>query len=121
MKPLRSIFSGILIITVMSAYADDRTVPEGTKVFTSRCAACHNVNKQLTGPALANFDQRRSIEWIYTFINSPGNKIKSGDKDAVALYNQFNQVIMPDHGDLTKDQINSILEYIKAETKIIDP
>lgn len=120
MKYLRVIISGILTLAAINTYADDRTLPEGAKIFSSRCASCHNVNKQLTGPALANVEQRRTLDWIYNFIHSPSNKIKSGDKDAVALYNDFNHIIMPDHGDLTKDQINSILEYIKAETKLTD-
>jgi cytochrome c551/c552 len=120
MQNFKLIITGFLLLAVFNTYADNSTLPEGEKIFTSRCASCHNVNKQLTGPALANVHERRSLDWIYTFIHSPGGKIRSGDKDAVALYNQFNQIIMPDHGDLTKDQINSILDYIKAETKIID-
>src|SRR5689334_2193795 len=119
MKYLYILVTTFCSMALTNAYAD-RTLPEGAKIFNSRCASCHNVNKPMTGPALANVDQCRSLDWIYTFIHSPVSKIKGGDKDAVALYNQFNQVIMPDHGDLTKDQINSILEFIKAETKITD-
>ncbi|HYK56232.1 MAG TPA: hypothetical protein VEV15_07110, partial [Flavisolibacter sp.] len=41
--------------------------------------------------------------------------IKSGDKDAVALFEKFNKIPMPDHTDLTPDHIKSIVEYIKSE------
>lgn len=92
-------------------------VEEGKSIFLSRCAACHNVNKQLTGPALAGLHERRSIEWIISFVNSSQSMIKSGDKDAVALFEKFNKVPMPDHADLTADQIKNIVEYIKAESK----
>jgi hypothetical protein len=92
---------------------------EGKMIFMSRCAGCHNVNKQLTGPALAGVADRRSIQWITRFVNSPQTLIKGGDKDAVALFEKF-KIVMPDHGDLTPDNIKSIVAYIKAETVIID-
>lgn len=92
-------------------------VEEGKSIFLSRCAACHNVNKQLTGPALAGVHERRSIEWIVNFVNSSQAMVKKGDKDAVALFEKFNKVPMPDHPDLTADHIKSIVEYIKSESK----
>lgn len=90
-------------------------VEEGKTIFTSRCAACHNVNKILTGPALAGVDSRRSIDWIINFVHSSQTVIKKGDPTAVALFNQFNHIQMPDHPDLTADNIKSVVEYIKSE------
>jgi mono/diheme cytochrome c family protein len=90
---------------------------DGKSIFTSRCAACHNVNKTLTGPALAGVDERRSIDWIINFVHSSQTMVKKGDKDAVALFEKFNKVPMPDHPDLTDKNIKDILEYVKAESK----
>jgi cytochrome c551/c552 len=90
---------------------------EGKTIFTARCAGCHNVNKQLVGPALAGIDQRRSPEWIVKFVQSSQTLVKSGDKDAVALFEQFNKMPMPDHADLSSDNIKNIVEYIKEEEK----
>jgi mono/diheme cytochrome c family protein len=90
-------------------------VEEGKAIFQSRCAACHNINKNLTGPALAGVDQRRSIEWIINFVHSSQTVIKSGDKDAVALFKQFNNIPMPDHKDLSDAQIKNIVAYINSE------
>jgi hypothetical protein len=59
---------------------------EGRTIFMSRCAACHSVNKQLTGPALAGVYERRSTDWIVNFVQSSQTVIKRGDKDAVALF-----------------------------------
>jgi len=53
----------------LKAYADP-PVNEGKVIFNSRCASCHNVNKILTGPALAGVDQRYSIDWIVNFVHS---------------------------------------------------
>ena len=89
----------------------------GKVIFTSRCAACHNVNKILTGPALAGVDERRSIDWIINFVHSSQTMVKKGDKDAVAVYEKFNKIPMPDHPDLSDDNIKSIVAYIKSESK----
>lgn len=90
---------------------------EGKAIFSARCAACHNVNKVLTGPALAGLDSRRSVEWIVNFIHSSQSVIKGGDTAAVALFNRFNHIVMPDHPDLSKAQIMNVVEYIKGEAK----
>jgi mono/diheme cytochrome c family protein len=90
---------------------------EGKAIFLSRCASCHNVNKTLTGPALAGVDQRRSIEWIKNFVRSSQAMIKNGDKDAVALYEKFNKIPMPDHPDLSDADVSNIVDFIKAEAK----
>ncbi|PWT97049.1 MAG: hypothetical protein C5B52_14605 [Bacteroidetes bacterium] len=91
---------------------------EGKTIFMARCAACHNVNKVIVGPALAGVSERRKIDWIVKFVHSSTSVIKSGDKDAAELFNQFNHIQMPDHADLSEDQIKGIVSYISAEAKI---
>ena len=91
-------------------------VEEGKTIFAARCAACHNINKILTGPALAGVAERRSMDWIVKFVTSSQTLVKSGDKDAVALFEKFNKIPMPDHSDLNEDKIKSIVDYIKSET-----
>jgi cytochrome c2 len=90
---------------------------EGKAIFAARCASCHNVNKTLTGPALAGLSERRSIDWIVKFVQSSQALVKSGDKDAVAVFEKFNKIPMPDHTDLTAANISNIVEYIKTESK----
>jgi len=105
----------LLVAGQLKCFADP--VPEaGKKIFTIRCAACHNINKDMTGPALAGVDQRRSIDWIISFIHSPQKMIKSGDAYATALFNRFNNITMPDHADLKEDDIKSLVSYIKSES-----
>ncbi|HEV7333027.1 MAG TPA: cytochrome c [Flavisolibacter sp.] len=92
-------------------------VEEGKTIFTSRCAGCHNINKQVLGPALAGVDERRSMDWIVNFVQSSQSLIKSGDKDAVALFKQFNNIPMPDHKDLSAEQIKSVVAFIQTEAQ----
>jgi hypothetical protein len=101
---------------------------EGKSIFMSRCAACHNINKVLTGPALAGIHDRRSIEWIVSFVRSSSTMIAKGDKDAIALFEKFNKIPMPDHSDLSEESVKSIVEFIKSEstggvaaTKVVKP
>jgi cytochrome c551/c552 len=93
-------------------------VDEGKMIFTSRCASCHNVNKVIVGPALAGVSERHTEDWIIHFVHSSQTVIKGGDKTAVALYEKFNKVPMPDHLDLSPETIRGILAYIKSETKV---
>jgi len=109
----------LLFAFFIQAVAKADPPEDGKIIFLSRCAACHNVNKQVTGPALAGVDQRRTIDWIINFVHSSQKVIRSGDTTALALYEKFNRVTMPDHPDLTEGNIRSIVDYIKAETKAI--
>ncbi len=87
---------------------------EGKTIFATRCASCHNLTKNMTGPALAGVHERRSIEWIMSFIRSSQTMVKSGDTTAVALFQKFNNIPMPDHKDLSDADIKSIVDYIKT-------
>jgi cytochrome c551/c552 len=107
----------ILTAITITMKADPPT-DEGKNIFTARCAACHNVNKVMTGPALAGVDQRRPIDWIINFVHSSQSVVKSGDDYAVKLFEKFNKVQMPDHPDLTADNIKNVVEYIKSASTI---
>jgi mono/diheme cytochrome c family protein len=107
----------LLIITVFIAglAKSAPVVDEGKAIFSQRCAACHNVNKIITGPALAGVYDRRPIDWIINFVHSSQTVIKKGDPYAVELFNKFNKIPMPDHPDLTEENIKNIVAYIKSE------
>lgn len=106
-----------LLVLIASTVNANPPETEGKNIFMSRCAACHTINKMLTGPPLAGIDERRSIDWIIRFIQSSQSMIKSGDPDAVALFEKFNKIPMPNHPDLTPDNIKSVLAYIKSQSQ----
>jgi cytochrome c551/c552 len=111
---LRILISILCLALAMRGIAGP-PVEEGKAIFTTRCASCHNVNKMIVGPALAGVDQRHSIDWIISFVHSSQTVIKSGDPAATALFAKFNNIPMPDHRDLTADNIKSVVEYIKSQ------
>ena len=94
----------------------------GEKIFSSRCMACHKINADFAGPALAGVDKRHSIDWIIKFVHSSQTVIKSGDTSAMALFKKFNGIVMPDHPDLSNDDIKSVVAFIKDESmKVTTP
>lgn len=92
----------------------------GKQLFNQNCAACHSLDRKMTGPALANVEQRLADEegldkdWLYTWIrNSPG-MISSGDDYAVQIYNEYNQAMMTPFPTLSDEDIEDILSYTAA-------
>lgn len=95
---------------------DEATVAEGRTLFGQHCTACHQVEQQIIGPALASVHQRRPLPWLISFIQNSQKVISSGDEYATQLYEQYNRVVMPNFEFLSNDNIISILAYIKAES-----
>ena len=96
----------------ISSYAQD----DGATLFKTNCGVCHTVsNQKLVGPGLANVDKRRSEAWFLSFVKSSQTMIKNGDADAVAVFNQFNKMIMPDQ-NFSDVQLKSILDFIIANS-----
>ncbi len=87
----------------------------GKQLFSNRCAACHAIAKDVTGPALRDVDKRHTEDWIIKFVQGSQSVIKSGDPVAVQLFEKFNNTVMPNHPDLSNDDIKSIITYIKDE------
>src|SRR5438552_17512200 len=107
-KLLILITIALFIFYSVASFANT-SIEDSKSIFTTRCTSCHNVNAQLVGPALANVNQRHTVDWIISFVRSPKTLIEKNDKAAVALYNQFNQVAMPEHSDLSDNDVKNIL------------
>jgi cytochrome c551/c552 len=85
----------------------------GKKLFYAKCASCHMVNKDMTGPALKGVETRwPDKEKLYAFIRNSEEVIRS-DKYARELWLQWNQTAMLPHPDLKDEDIEAILGYIR--------
>ena len=88
----------------------------GELLFPQKCVSCHTIGRgKLIGPDLSNIHKTRTEDWIIKFIQSSQSVIKSGDSTAVAVFNQYNQTVMPDQ-KLSVNEIKSIIEYIRANS-----
>ncbi len=99
-----------------SLSSDAAVIASGKEVFNANCKQCHAVHEKVVGPALKDVYVRRNIPWLINFIKYPEKVIKSGDAYAVALYNEYKQ-IMPNHDFLKDEQIVAILSYVQDEAK----
>lgn len=100
---------------------------KGKALFNQNCAACHALNRKMTGPALANVETRLSEdegldrEWLYKWIkNSPG-LIASGDSYAKKVYAEYNQAAMTPFPTFSNEDIDNILAYTAAPPKTAAP
>ena len=93
------------------------SIEEGEQLFKQNCKSCHALDARLVGPPLKNVQERRSEEWLHNFIRSSQSMIQEGEPQAVQLFNEYNQLIMPDQ-DLTDGQINAILAYVESASQV---
>lgn len=92
----------------------------GKQLFNQNCAACHALNRKMTGPALANVETRLSEdegldkEWLYAWIKNSAGMIASGDAYANKVYNEYNKAAMTAFPTLSNADIDNILAYTAA-------
>lgn len=109
---LGMLISGAFFMITPCAQAQD----VGEQKFTTVCTACHTIgNGRLVGPDLSGVTDRRSEEWMLKFIKSSQTMVKSGDADAVAIFTEFNNIMMPDN-NFTDDEIKAVIAYIKSKS-----
>lgn len=96
--------------------SDPAAISAGQSLFNANCKACHRVNEQLVGPALAGVTERApSLDWIKAFIRNSSAVIASGDPYAVQLFEQYNRTQMTAFTSLKDEDIMNILAYIESE------
>ncbi|MCK0160749.1 cytochrome c3 family protein [Allomuricauda sp. F6463D] len=92
----------------------------GKQLFNQNCAACHAMERKMTGPALANVEARLAEdegldkEWIYEWIKNSPAMIASGDTYANKIYAEYNQAAMTPFPTLSDQDIDDILAYTAA-------
>ncbi|MBN8686479.1 MAG: c-type cytochrome [Chitinophagales bacterium] len=110
---LTVLFLSLFVFSVVNVSAQDAA--NGKTLFTSKCAACHNVFKKMTGPALAGLEGRH--KWsdhneLLAWINNPA---KYMEKDAYTqgLKASFGSV-MTGFPEITLKDVGDIVAYINA-------
>lgn len=92
-----------------------RSAEEGKKLYeANNCGSCHALDKKLVGPALRGVHERRSEEWLVSWIRNNKKFRESGDADANKLYQEYGGAAMNIFENLTPAQVLNIVEYIKT-------
>lgn len=84
---------------------------KGKQLFNTNCAACHRLDRDMTGPALGGIEEKRDNEWLQKWIKNSAGLIKSGDADAIAIFEEWNKVPMTAFPLLSDQDVNDILAY----------
>jgi mono/diheme cytochrome c family protein len=83
----------------------------GKALFNAQCAACHKLDAKMTGPALRGVTEKYSNEWLHSWIKNSQALVKSGDADAVKIFEEYNKSIMTSFPQLSDADIDNILAY----------
>ena len=101
----------LLFSFTFSSFSQDVDIAKGKSLFNANCAACHKLNKNLIGPALAGVSAKYEKDWLYTWIKNSSAMIKSGDERAVAIWEEYNKAAMNAFPQLSNMDIDNILAY----------
>lgn len=105
-----------LFMAVNTVSAEGVSADRGKELFTSKCTSCHTIGKgKLIGPDLYGISERREEAWLIKWIRNNQELIKSGDADAIAVYEEYNKTAMTAFPELSDDDIRSILVYVEEK------
>jgi len=98
---------------------EDVLIRKGKQLFKANCASCHakNMRKDLTGPALADVEERWAeypIEDLYAWIRNSSKLIEDGHPRALSIWKEWDKSTMTPFPNLTNEEIDAILKYINA-------
>jgi len=84
---------------------------KGKELFNANCAACHNLDKKMTGPALRGISAKYDMAWIYKWVSNSSALIKSGDAKAVKVFEENNKTVMTAFPQLSTADVDNIIAY----------
>ena len=120
-------FTFLLIFPFNYSFAQDVDIVAGKSLFNTNCAACHKLDKKMTGPALRHVEDRLLNEegldkqWLYAWIRNSSAVIKSGDSYANKIYAEYNRSVMTPYPQLSDAEIENILAYTAQEKTVPAP
>ncbi|HMT75869.1 MAG TPA: c-type cytochrome [Chitinophagaceae bacterium] len=114
---LSILFLSLFVFSVVQIHAQDAAA--GKTVFMSKCAACHSITKDGTGPALKDLEQRH--KWadhneLLKWINNPAVYMKD-DSYTQGLKAKYNNLIMTGFADVTLKDVDNLVAYVNDAAK----
>ena len=93
----------------------------GKAIFNAQCAACHKLDAKMTGPALRNVITKHDKEWLYKWIANSTALIKSGDAEAVKLWEEYKPSVMTAFPQLSHADIDNVIAYTSEPIAVAAP
>lgn len=112
---MKGLLSWMLCLLVL-VWATQLHAQDGKTLFKSKCASCHSVDKDLTGPALKGMLDRvgGDKDLLFAWIRNNKKVLASGNKYYNDLYKKWNQASMNLYPELTDADLEAILEYVET-------
>lgn len=104
----------LLLSFSSSLFAQDQPDADpaaGKTLFNTYCAACHHLDRRMTGPALRGVGDKFEREWLHKWIKNSQALIKSGDETAVELWEEYKPAVMTPFPQLSEADIDNIIAY----------
>lgn len=109
---IKGVARPILATIISTSMVLGANAQDGEQLFIRNCSACHKMGTRLVGPDLTGVTERRSEDWIKSFITNSQAMVKAGDADAVAIFNEF-KVPMTSF-PLSDAELNALVDYLKG-------
>lgn len=104
----RLLFLTVLFTISLQSFAQI----DGEALYKTNCTACHNIGGgRLIGPDLQGVTERRDPEWLKSWINDNAAFRKSGDKDAIAIFEEYKGSVMAAFY-FEDEEIEALLSYL---------
>ena len=84
---------------------------KGKELFNANCAACHKLDGKATGPELRGVADKFEAAWLHKCIRNSSDLIKSGDAQAIKVFEDNNKIVMSSFPQLSDADIDNILAY----------
>ena len=89
----------------------------GADLFNTRCISCHTIGQgHRLGPDLLGVVSQRERAWLIRWLQEPDAMLDEKDPLAIALFNQYNNLRMPNMRLERRDALD-LIEYMQAETR----
>ncbi len=103
-----------------------RQISDGEYVFRTHCSACHtigggdvrNAADQQIGPDLYDVTRRRDRKWLEHWLAEPNVMLREKDPLATALYEQYDEMPMPNLR-LSEKDVTGLLGYMEMASQQI--
>lgn len=93
----------------------------GEQLFRTRCSSCHTLGDaepgitRGLGPDLLGVTRQRDAHWLTRWLKEPDRMLAEKDPLAMLLYEQYNQLAMPNMR-LGETEVAALLGYLEEET-----
>ncbi len=91
---------------------DPKLVTMGTKIFNTKCMACHRMDSRLVGPPLRGITKKNTPVFIMNYLL---NTLEMQKKDPILkkLVDEY-KIVMPDQ-NLSKKEARAMLDFFRSK------